>query len=106
MAVTDNSIIAADRDLQLPDYVDEEQLRETLGEEGLRRIESRYLNRDNNGRINETAGIRFYKVARTIAEIESRYGAGAEEIDRLTHQFYNLMAGLDFLPAGRILSNV
>ncbi|MFW6413804.1 MAG: adenosylcobalamin-dependent ribonucleoside-diphosphate reductase [Verrucomicrobiota bacterium] len=106
MNVLGNSTITSDHDSQVPNYVDEEQLRETLGEEGMRRIESRYLNRDSNGEINETAGTRFYKVARTVAEVESRYGTNSDEIEHLTRQFYNLMAALEFLPAGRILSNV
>ncbi len=90
----------------LPGYVDEEKLVHRLGEEGIRRLASRYLNRDNTGRLNETVGERLYKVARSTAEVERDYGADEASIDDLTEAFYRLLGSLDFLPGGRILSNV
>lgn len=90
----------------LPDYVDEYSLASSLGDEGIRRLKSRYLNRDDDGNLAETAGERFYTVARTIAEVESQYGGSTDEIDELTKRFYCLMSSLAFLPGGRILANV
>lgn len=109
MTNSEEKTIALDErpeDQVLPEYVNNESLAETLGDEGMRRMESRYLNRDDNGNISETVGERFYKVARTVAEVEKNYGADTEEVEKLTKSFYDVMSSLDFLPAGRILSNV
>ncbi len=91
---------------ELPEYVDEARLEAQLDEEGMRRLESRYLNRDSEGKISETAAERLYKVARSVAEVEQEYGADLKAVEALTRDLYELMQSLDFLPAGRILSNV
>ncbi|MFW5996997.1 MAG: adenosylcobalamin-dependent ribonucleoside-diphosphate reductase [Verrucomicrobiota bacterium] len=90
----------------LPDYVDEKELAFRLGEEGMRRMESRYLNRDDDGNILETVGERFFKVAEKVAEVETQYPASRDDVEELTKKFYLLMSSLTFLPGGRILANV
>lgn len=96
----------AARPAPLPDYVDEDALVQRLGEEGVRRLQSRYLSRDDGGRLCESPGRRFYTVARAVAEVERSYGADEQGVCDRTRQFYELLSSLDFLPAGRILANV
>lgn len=98
--------VASGRVGSLPDYVNNAAVEETLGEEGVRRMASRYLNRDSEGKLSETVGERFYNVARSIAVVETKYDAEKTTSDELTRDFYQVMVSLDFLPAGRILSNV
>ena len=91
---------------QVPAYVDDDAVRDTVGEQGMRRMESRYLNRDPGGKISETVALRFYRVAESLAEVEREFGAEDADVEELTQAFYGLISALEFLPAGRVLANV
>ncbi|MHA2232023.1 MAG: ribonucleotide reductase N-terminal alpha domain-containing protein, partial [Candidatus Hodarchaeales archaeon] len=76
-----------------------------LSENALKVMEKRYLARDKEGRIIETPEEMFRRVARNIAEVEFRYGAGEEEAAQVEDAFYAIMTSLRFLPNSPALMN-
>jgi ribonucleoside-diphosphate reductase alpha chain len=68
-------------------------------------LQSRYLIKDEVGRIIETPGQLFSRVARLIAENEASYGATKSQVDTWHTTYYELMAGLRFLPNSPTLMN-
>ncbi|OIP03414.1 ribonucleoside-diphosphate reductase, adenosylcobalamin-dependent [Candidatus Beckwithbacteria bacterium CG2_30_44_31] len=56
-----------------------------------------YLKRDKDGRVVETPEQMFRRVAKAIAQAEKKYG-GAKAVNNYEQQFYEVMAGLEFLP--------
>lgn len=67
-------------------------------------LEKRYLKKDDRGEVCETPADMFFRVARTIAEVERRYDPEAD-IAALTQKFYHLMASLAFMPNSPTLMN-
>lgn len=67
-------------------------------------LEKRYLRRDQQGNIIETPAEMFRRVAVAVAEAENNYDSNID-VDSLTEQFYDLMAGLYFLPNSPTLLN-
>ena len=83
----------------------ESPLRCELTPNALEVLKSRYLIRDEKGRVLETPEELFKRVARTIASAESKYGmskAGQAEVEE---QFYELMITGKFLPNSPTLMN-
>ena len=69
-------------------------------------LEARYLIKDPNTlRYTETPQMLFRRVARSIAEVEKRYGASDEEIRKIEEEFYELLSSLRFLPNTPTLMN-
>lgn len=68
-------------------------------------LEARYLKKDKDGHITETAQEMYSRVARTIAAVEAKYGLSAAEIEDVEVQFYNLMASQEFMPNSPTLMN-
>ena len=84
-------------------------LREKLGIEepkltvnALEVLSKRYLLRNESGRIVETPGEMFRRVAKTIATIDRRYGANPEENEEV---FCGMMARVEFLPNSPTIFN-
>ena len=67
-------------------------------------LEKRYLRKDQNGRVIESAADMFRRVAEAIAHADKKFN---KEIDTsaLADQFYTIMAGLEFLPNSPTLMN-
>lgn len=63
-----------------------------------------YLICDEKGIPQEKPEQMFYRVAKYIAQGDKKYGAKGTEIKKTTEEFYNLMAGLEFL-SGMSLRN-
>ena len=75
-----------------------------ISENGIRVLEARYLRRNAEGKIIETPGQLFERVARAIAEAELLHGTAANA--RLWEErFHRMMASLDFLPNSPALMN-
>lgn len=68
-------------------------------------LEGRYLQRDVEGRVIETPEQMFRRVARTVAEAESRFGGDAKAVDAWAEHFFEIMADFDFLPNSPALIN-
>ncbi len=68
-------------------------------------LEKRYLIKDESGKPVETPRDLFQRVARTVAEAERRYGASDAVMDRVTQDFFGLMANRLFVPNSPTLMN-
>ena len=71
----------------------------------LRVLAGRYLIQDNDGNVLESPEEMFERVARALANVEKKYGASQKKISKLQQEFREVMSSLEFLPAGRTLTN-
>ena len=76
-----------------------------LSENCLKVLEKRYLKRNGDGTVIETAVDMFTRVARTIAEGDLAYGKSDADVERTATEFYRLMTSLEFLPNSPTLMN-
>jgi ribonucleoside-diphosphate reductase alpha chain len=76
-----------------------------LSENCLKVLEKRYLKRNEDGTVVETAVDMFTRVARTIAEGDRAYGKTDPDVERTATEFYRLMTSLEFLPNSPTLMN-
>jgi ribonucleoside-diphosphate reductase alpha chain len=67
-------------------------------------LERRYLKRDEEGKVLETAVDMFRRVARTIASAETKLNTGIDA-KQLESDFYRMMTQLEFLPNSPTLMN-
>ncbi len=65
-------------------------------------LEKRYLQKNADGDVVESVEEMFRRVARDIAAADERYG---DDVEATEEAFYELMAGLDFLPNSPTLMN-
>jgi len=68
-------------------------------------LERRYLFRDQEGQLIETAEGLFRRVAHTIASVESRWGETRDALARLADRYYEAMATGAFMPNSPTLMN-
>lgn len=68
-------------------------------------LKERCLRKDPQGKIIETPQQLFLRVARHIAEVETRFNPKASK-SKWQNKFYNLMARLEFLPNSPTLMNI
>jgi len=68
-------------------------------------LEKRYLKKDADGRPTEKPEVMFWRVARTIADVDRDYGASAAAVDEVARQFYHLMTTGTFEPNSPTLMN-
>ncbi len=68
-------------------------------------LEKRYLARNEKGDIIETAEGLFSRVARFVAVADSLYGASDDNINDTATRFYEMMAGMQFMPNSPTLMN-
>ena len=73
-----------------------------LGINALEVLKKRYLRRDESGRVAETPGEMFGRVASHVSRAETRYGCDAEYYRA---RFLKMMRELDFLPNSPTLMN-
>ncbi|MFU8819553.1 MAG: vitamin B12-dependent ribonucleotide reductase [Desulfurivibrio sp.] len=67
-------------------------------------LKRRYLKKDAQGKVLETPQQMLWRVAKTVAAADTLSDPGADT-DSLALTFYNLMAGLDFMPNSPTLMN-
>jgi ribonucleoside-diphosphate reductase alpha chain len=75
-----------------------------LTDNALRTLRARYLIRDEQGRVQETPGELFTRVAGCVAEAERRYGGDAAVRD-MAGRFRQVMVAGEFLPNSPTLMN-
>jgi len=68
-------------------------------------LEKRYLVRDEAGKPVESAADLFWRVARTIAEPDRKYGASEGAVEALAEAFFGLMGSRKFMPNSPTLMN-
>jgi ribonucleoside-diphosphate reductase alpha chain len=68
-------------------------------------LEKRYLLKDDSGKPIEAPKDLFWRVARTIAEADRKYGASEGAVEALAEAFYGLMADRLFMPNSPTLMN-
>src|ERR1051326_5127250 len=68
-------------------------------------LERRYLVKDDHGRPVERPEDLFWRVARTIAEPDRRYGASGKAVEGLAETFFELMATRAWMPNSPTLMN-
>ena len=76
-----------------------------LTQNALTILQNRYLIKDHNGKCIETPAQMFNRVASTIANAETKYGATVEEVKGWHRRFYDLLVSLNFLPNSPTLMN-
>lgn len=74
-------------------------------EQALRVMKERYLDKDMEGKVIETADELVWRVAWAIASAEVRWGGNKEEVMGVAKRFYRLMASRRFLPNSPTLMN-
>src|SRR2546427_7198161 len=70
----------------------------TLSPNALAVLEKRYLRRDDTGRVVETPGQLFWRVAWNLAQADRQYGASEEDVERAAREVYHIMAAAEVLP--------
>ena len=68
-------------------------------------LEKRYLLRDESGKPVESAASLFWRVARTVAEPDRKYGASEGAVEALAEAFFDLMSDRKFMPNSPTLMN-
>ncbi len=68
-------------------------------------LASRYLIKNNEGKIIETTKELFERVSNAIASGDKLYGKSNEEITKISKKFYNMMISSEFLPNSPTLMN-
>ncbi|HMK56139.1 MAG TPA: vitamin B12-dependent ribonucleotide reductase [Dissulfurispiraceae bacterium] len=76
-----------------------------LSSNALKVLEKRYLKKDEEGRVTETAEELFNRVAGHVASADAAYGKSETEIKQLKTDFYELITLLNFLPNSPTLMN-
>ncbi len=89
----------------LPDYVGSGEFLKNLTENQKFSIEKKYLVRDEDGNICETPAEAMYRLAKTMSDVENKFGKTKEEVAGYAKDFYMLMAEGEFSPGGRIWTN-
>ncbi|PJE58138.1 MAG: ribonucleoside-diphosphate reductase, adenosylcobalamin-dependent [Candidatus Portnoybacteria bacterium CG10_big_fil_rev_8_21_14_0_10_36_7] len=84
-----------------------QDVRTKLSKNALTVLESRYLRKDEQGKLNETPQQLFQRVASNIAAAEKihRPHITDEDLFKIEEKFYRLMASLEFLPNSPTLMN-
>jgi ribonucleoside-diphosphate reductase alpha chain len=68
-------------------------------------LEKRYLLKDETGTPVESPSDLFWRVARTVAQADARYGESPERIETISADFFGLMANRLFVPNSPTLMN-
>ncbi len=75
-----------------------------LSENAIKVLEKRYLEKDENGNLLEDCEGMFRRVAKAIASADAAY-TDEKGLAAIEHEFYDMMANLEFLPNSPTLMN-
>ena len=76
-----------------------------FSENALRVLRARYLKKDEQGRVTESPRDLFRRVARAIADVETRYDDDPDRRSEWEERFYSLMVNRKFMPNSPTLMN-
>ena len=82
-----------------------ERTNRSFSENALKMMRKRYLAKNEKDE-QETPADMFFRVARTLAEVEARYGKDKRFIDKTTKEFFDIFATNEYTAAGRTMTNV
>jgi ribonucleoside-diphosphate reductase alpha chain len=68
-------------------------------------LERRYLQKDENGKVVESTGQMFRRIAKGIAEVDKQHGKSSAEVKESENEFYRIMTSLEFIPNSPTLMN-
>lgn len=68
-------------------------------------IAKRYLQSNEEGKIIETPEQMIDRVAKTLANVEQKYGKNESEILEIQNDFSEILTSFEFTPAGRTMAN-
>lgn len=71
----------------------------------LKVLEKRYLKKDEDGNVIETAADLFRRVAKTIAAADLLYGKSEADVLLVEEEFHSMISSLEFLPNSPTLMN-
>lgn len=75
-----------------------------LGLNAIKVLEKRYLRKDEHGKVIESPGDMFRRVADNIAEAEKRYDKNAD-VNAIADEFFDAMIKMEFIPNSPTLMN-
>src|SRR3989338_5047697 len=75
-----------------------------FSDNALRMMKKRYLAVDEKG-VQETPADMFLRVAGALADVEKGYHKSQAAVDKITKEFFEVMASKEYTPAGRTLTN-
>jgi len=68
-------------------------------------LSSRYLIKDENGKIIETPRELFIRVSKGVAVADKLYGKSEKEVEETAKEFYDMMTSFEFMPNSPTLMN-
>lgn len=68
-------------------------------------LERRYLRKDENGKVVESTGQMFRRIAKGIAQVDKHYRKSEAEVKALENEFFRVMTNLEFIPNSPTLMN-
>jgi ribonucleoside-diphosphate reductase alpha chain len=68
-------------------------------------LEKRYLKKNEEGKVIETADVLFRRIAKTIASADLKYGKSDADVELLEEEFYSMITSLEFLPNSPTIMN-
>lgn len=68
-------------------------------------LASRYLKKDDNGKVTETPRELFHRVSKAIADADKLYGKTDADVETLANNFYEMMVNFEFMPNSPTLMN-
>src|SRR3989344_7264210 len=83
----------------------DKKINKSFSENALKMMRKRYLVKDEKGNQEMPADM-FFRVARTLAEMEGNFGRDKRFIDKTTKEFFDVLANKEFTPAGRSMTNI
>jgi len=76
-----------------------------VSENSLKVLERRYLKKDKDGNVIETPEEMFKRVSSTISKVDKDYGAKKKQVAKNEEGFFDMIAGLEFMPNSPTLMN-
>lgn len=83
---------------------EKEVINSRFSDNALRMMKKRYLSVDGKGN-QETPADMFLRVATALANVEKEYGKNQKAVDKISKEFFEVMASKEYTPAGRTLTN-
>ncbi len=81
-----------------------EKINGSFSDNALKMMKKRYLLQDAKG-SQETPAEMFWRIAWALAGVEKKYGRNESFVQKTAQDFFKIMAGKEFTPAGRTITN-